>query len=117
MGAAKNAGYSGDCSNANPPKRKEPMMATLEPKITYTSTPEEIEAMHDKFDAALEEVERDFGKDYPMIINGQDRSGGKRFDVIAPAHTSTVLGTFPKGSNADVDEAVEVAEVYQPEWA
>ena len=92
-------------------------MATLEPKITYVSTPEEIEAMHDKFDDALEVVEKDFGTDYPMIINGEDRGGDQRFDVIAPAHTSQVLGTFPKGTHSDVDDAVAVAEAYQPEWA
>lgn len=92
-------------------------MTTLEPKITYTSTPAEIEAMHDRFDAALESVEKDFGTDYPMIINGEDRGGDKRFDVVAPAHTKQVLATFPKGRQSDVDDAVAVARAYQPEWA
>lgn len=92
-------------------------MATLEPKITYTSTPEQIEAMHDKFDFALEQVENEFGTAYPMIINGEDRDGASRFEVIAPAHTSIVLASFPKGSHADVDDAVAAAQAYQPEWA
>ncbi len=92
-------------------------MTNLEPKITYTSTPEEIEAMHGKFDAALEQVEKDFGKAYPMIINGEDRGGDARFDVVAPAHTSQVLGTFPKGTHADVDDAVATAKAYQKTWA
>ncbi len=92
-------------------------MTQLEPKITYTSTPAEIEAMHGKFDAALEKVEKDFGNDYPMLINGEERGGKKRFDVVAPAHTSQVLATFPKGTRDDVDDAVAVAKAYQPEWA
>ncbi|MCA9833453.1 MAG: aldehyde dehydrogenase family protein [Thermomicrobiales bacterium] len=92
-------------------------MAALDPKITYTSTPEEIEAMHGKFDAALAEVEANFGKAYPMIINGEDRSGENRFDVVAPAHTDMVLGTFPKGTHQDVDDAVATAKAYQKEWA
>lgn len=92
-------------------------MTALEPKITYTSTPAEIEAMHGIFDAALETVEKDFGKDYPMIINGEERGGKRRFDVIAPAHTKQVLATFPKGSHSDVDDAVAAAKAYQPEWA
>ncbi len=92
-------------------------MATTEPKITYMSTPAEIEAMHGKFDAALEEVEKEFGRDLPMIINGEDRMGSERFDVVAPAKTSKVLATLPKATNAEVDEAIAVAEAYQPEWA
>src|SRR5690554_3728082 len=92
-------------------------MTNLEPKITYMSTPAEIEAMHGKFDEALEEVEKGFGQDLPMIINGEDRAGSERFEVIAPAHTSTVLATLPKASHAEVDEAVSVAEAFQPEWA
>lgn len=92
-------------------------MANMEPKITYTSTPEEIEAMHGKFDDALAQVEKDFGTAYPMIINGQDRSSATTFDVVAPAHTSRVLGTFPKGINKDVDDAVAVAKAFQPEWS
>ncbi len=92
-------------------------MSTLEPKITYTSTPEEIEAMHGRFDEALESVEKDFGKDYPMIIGGEDRGVDSRFEVTAPAHTSQVLATFPKGRESDVDDAVAAARAYQPEWA
>lgn len=92
-------------------------MVTLEPKITYMSTPAEIEAMHGRFDAALEKVQKNFGTNYPMIINGEDRSNTDRFEVVAPAHTSVVLGTFPKGTNADVDDAVATARAYQPEWA
>lgn len=92
-------------------------MTSVEPKITYMSTPAEIEAMHGTFDAALEEVEKGFGQDLPMIINGKDRAGSNRFDVVAPAHTSHVLATFPKATNAEVDEAVAVSEAFQPEWA
>lgn len=92
-------------------------MATLDPKITYTSTPEEIEAMHGKFDAALADVQKTFGTAYPMIIDGKDVTSDDLFDVVAPADTSKVLGSFPKGTHADVDNAVAVAKEYQKEWA
>lgn len=92
-------------------------MSTVEPKITYTSTPEEIEAMHGKFDAALETVQAEFGADLSMIINGEDRGGDDRFKVTAPAHTSQVLATFPRGTHQDVDDAVATAKAFQPEWA
>ena len=92
-------------------------MSTIEPKITYMSTPEEIEAMHGKFDEALEKVRKTFGSDLNMIINGEDRGGDNRFDVTAPANKNEVLATFPKGTHADVDDAIATARAYQPEWA
>lgn len=92
-------------------------MAQTEPKITYTSTPEQIEAMHGKFDSALADAESKFGTSYPMIINGKDRPSDKTFDVVAPANTDVVMATFPKGTEKDVDEALAVSKAYQPEWA
>lgn len=92
-------------------------MANLEPKITYMSTPTEIEAMHGKFDDALEKVRSEFGADLSMIINGQDRGGSDRFEVTAPANTTQVLATLPKATQTDVDDAVAAARAYQPKWA
>lgn len=92
-------------------------MTQVDPKITYTSTPEEIEAMHGKFDEALSAVESTFGTTYPMIINGQDRTSDHLMDVVAPAHRETVLARFPKGRHQDVDDAVEAAKAYYPEWS
>lgn len=91
-------------------------MATADPKITYTSTPEEIEAMHDRFDEALATVEQDFGQTYPLIINGEDRAGDTTFDVVAPSDTTRVLGTFARASKQDVDDAVATAKAFQKEW-
>lgn len=92
-------------------------MTAVDPKITYTSTPEEIDAMHGRFDEALSNLDVSFGQAKPMIINGEDRHSDSTFDVVAPARRSKLLATFPKGTHQDVDEALEVAKAYQPEWA
>ncbi|HWV25186.1 MAG TPA: aldehyde dehydrogenase family protein [Thermomicrobiales bacterium] len=91
-------------------------MAAIEPKITYTSTPEEIEAMQSRFDEALEDVAKDYGTSYPMIIDGKDRTEEATFDVVAPADTDKILARFPKGTQKDVDDALAVAKAYQSEW-
>ena len=57
-------------------------MSAIEPKITYTSTPEQIEAMQSRFDDALAENAKEYGTTYPQIINGEDRSGAETFDVV-----------------------------------
>lgn len=92
-------------------------MTAAEVKITYTSTPEQIEAMHGLFDDALDSVARSFGTTYPMIINGEDRITESTFDVVAPARNDVVLGRFPKGRQQDVDDAIAAAKAYQPAWA
>ncbi len=92
-------------------------MVTTDPKITYTSTPEQIEAMQSRFDDALESIKQKYGASYPMIINGEDRASDTTFDVVAPSDTSVVLGRFPKGTKKDVDDALGVAKAYQKEWA
>lgn len=92
-------------------------MSTIEQKITYTSTPEQIEAMQSRFDDALEAVNKEFGNSYPQIINGEDRSSDKVFDVVAPADTQKILGRFPKGTHQDVDDAIATAKAYYPKWS
>ena len=92
-------------------------MAATEQKITYTATPDQIEAMHDAFDEALEAVRAEYGKTYPMIIGGEEVTGRETFDVRPPADRSTVLGTFQKGTADDVDRAVEAATAAFPAWS
>jgi 1-pyrroline-5-carboxylate dehydrogenase len=92
-------------------------MAQVVEKITYTATPEQIERMHTSFDTALEEAKALTGKTYPMIINGQERTSTTLFDVTSPIDRSVVLGKFPRGSTADVDDAVAAAKAAYPAWS
>ncbi|MFM8595086.1 MAG: aldehyde dehydrogenase family protein, partial [Chloroflexota bacterium] len=92
-------------------------MAAQVDKITYTSTPEQIQAMHTAFDAALADVQKDFGKSYPMLINGKERVAASTFTTTAPANRKTVLGTFQLGTAKDVDDAVAAARAAYPIWS
>ena len=47
-------------------------MAVVE-KITYTSTPEQVAAMHGAFDEALVRVKANLGQAHPILINGEER--------------------------------------------
>ena len=92
------------------------MTATMD-KITYTSTPEQIRAMHAAFDEALAAVEGDFGRTHPMVIDGQERTAAATFEVRAPANHDTLLGVFQGGTQVDVDDAVAAAKASFPAWA
>ncbi len=86
-------------------------------KITYTATAEQIERMHSAFDAALAEVQAGWGKQHPMIINGEDRTAAEQFEVRSPIDHSLLLGQFQRGTTKDVDDAVAAARAAYPAWA
>jgi len=86
-------------------------------KITYTSTPEQIRAMHAAFDDALATIEPELGGTHPMVVNGQERTAAETFEVRAPADHDKLLGVFQSGTRADVDDAVAAAKAAFPAWA
>ena len=86
-------------------------------KITYTSTPEQIESMHAAFDRALEDMMGDMGKTHPLLINGEERAGAGTFEVRAPADHDIVIGRFAVGAAADVNDAVAAARAAFPAWS
>jgi 1-pyrroline-5-carboxylate dehydrogenase len=86
-------------------------------KITYTSTPEQVEAMHGAFDRALEEVRVGLGQTHPIIVNGEERAGAGTFEVRSPADRDIVIGHFAVGTDADVNDAVSAAKAAYPGWA
>ncbi len=92
-------------------------MVDTDQKITYTSTPEQIAAMHSKFDEAIEQVRGELGKTYPLIVDGEEITGREAFEVRAPANTDTVLGQFQKATAEDVDRAVAAAKAAYPAWS
>lgn len=92
-------------------------MAAPAQKITYTATPDQIEAMHASFDEALARVEATFGTEYPIVINGKEVRGRDLFDVVAPADTRKVLARMQVGTADDVNAAVAAAQAAYPAWA
>ena len=92
-------------------------MAAETTKITYTATPDQIEAMHATFDEALETFAGTYGTEYPIVINGEDITGRPTFDVVAPSDTTLVLATMQSGTVEDVDAAVAAARAAYPAWS
>ena len=92
-------------------------MAQTAEKITYTATPEQIERMHGAFDAALVEVRASLGAEHPMLINGAERSAKKTFEVVSPIDHGVKLGSFPLGTEQDVEDAVAAARAAYPRWS
>jgi 1-pyrroline-5-carboxylate dehydrogenase len=85
-------------------------------KLTYSTMFNPPQELHDKFDAALVIAKTKFGKDYPMVINGQERFAEAKHEAYSPVNREWHLGTFQKGTAQDVDDAIAAARASLPAW-
>jgi 1-pyrroline-5-carboxylate dehydrogenase len=60
-------------------------------------------------EAALRQVESEFGRTYPLIIGGERRMKPETFASINPAHPEQVVARFAKADVADANDAIEAA--------
>lgn len=86
-------------------------------RLTYATMFDPPPALHQRFDAALAEARRALGADHAMHIDGRPRDTAQRFELHSPIDRDLLLGRFPLGSAADVDDAVAAARAAWPSWA
>ncbi|OLC91407.1 MAG: 1-pyrroline-5-carboxylate dehydrogenase [Thaumarchaeota archaeon 13_1_40CM_3_38_6] len=72
---------------------------------------------HKKFDQAIEQESKDFGKNYPMIIAGKEVFSNNQFQVRSPADKKLVLASFPIASKEDTLHAIESASEAFQKWS
>lgn len=93
------------------------MTATALPKITYTSTNDDLEQFHSLFDEALVRVRGASGKEYPMYIDGKAiTTTAEQIVDTSPIDTSRVLGTFHTARPEQIDLAVRAARAAARAW-
>src|SRR3981189_1166745 len=59
--------------------------------------------------AAIEKVERELGREYPLVIGGERSMTGDKLDSINPANRTQVVGSFHKATKELANRAVETA--------
>lgn len=72
---------------------------------------------HKKFDDAIEEIRKDFGRNYPMIMGGKEVFSNNQFQVRSPADKNLILGNFPLASKEDAIHAIETAKDAFYKWS
>ncbi len=72
---------------------------------------------HAAYEAAVEEVRKDFGQKHPLIIGGQEVWTRETFADTSPANRRLVLGTFSKGGRQHAKRAIAAAKKAFPAWA
>jgi 1-pyrroline-5-carboxylate dehydrogenase len=86
-------------------------------KITYATLSADNEDLHAGFEAGLAKTRASLGGQYRNYIDGAWRDGEGTFEARSPIDRDLLLGTFARGTTADVDEAVAAARAAQPAWA
>jgi 1-pyrroline-5-carboxylate dehydrogenase len=86
-------------------------------KITYATLRADNEELHAQFEAALIKARQALGQSHRNFVDGAWRDGHGTFAVRSPIDSELGLGTFARGTAADVDDAVAAARRAQPAWA
>src|SRR6266404_5193495 len=84
---------------------------TNEPFVDF-SKPENRAAM----EAALKKVAGEFGRDYPMYIDGKEVKTAEKIKSTNPSHPSQVIGVVQSASAEQARQAIESAHAYFDTW-
>ena len=85
-------------------------------KLTYATMFNPPEELHTMFDEAITDLKQNLGKEYAMIIRGEDKYASDKFEDRSPINTDVVLGTFQKGTENDARDALSAARNAFPGW-
>ncbi len=86
-------------------------------KVTYSTLASPNPRLHQLYDEAVVRAKDNFGKTYPMFINGEERFAAKTFEKRSPVNLDWVMGHFQYGSKQDVDDAIAAAKAAFPAWS
>lgn len=69
------------------------------------------------FRSALDKVQGNLGRDYPLIISGNRIAGATRFESVNPANPSEVIGRVSQAGREHFDQAMQAAEGAFESWS
>ena len=86
-------------------------------KLTYATMFDPPEELHRSFERALAKVKGELGREYPLLINGEQRRVAEQFEDRSPINTEWLLGRFQKGGVDDARAAIAAAKAAFPAWS
>src|SRR5512141_1018859 len=86
-------------------------------KLTYSTMFNPPEGLHEGFDKAVTKLKANLGKEYGMIINGQDVFADDKYEDHSPVNTDWVLAVLQKGNATQANMAIEAARKAFPAWS
>ncbi|HUL85252.1 MAG TPA: aldehyde dehydrogenase family protein [Actinomycetota bacterium] len=85
-------------------------------RITYATLSADNEELQRNYDEAAERVRADLGKEYPVVVNGEERWREDHYDEPSPIDKDLIIGRFSQATPEDVEDAVAAAKGFQLEW-
>ena len=85
-------------------------------RLTYATMFNPPEHLHTSYDQAVSDLKANLGKEYGMIINGEERFSAGKIEDTSPVDTRMVLGIFQKGTAQDARDAVAAARAAARVW-
>jgi 1-pyrroline-5-carboxylate dehydrogenase len=86
-------------------------------RLTYATMFDPPEALHASFERALAALKSELGREYPMLIAGQERHALEKFKKMSPINKEWHLGTFQRGTTLDAKDAIAAARAAFPAWS
>jgi len=70
-----------------------------------------------KMDLALQQVQKQFGQHYPLVINGKPVTADDKLASVNPARPDQIIGYSAAGNSVNVMDAVAAARVAFSRWS
>jgi 1-pyrroline-5-carboxylate dehydrogenase len=86
-------------------------------KVTYSTLASPDPLLHEYYDEAVVEAKANFGKTFPLFINGENRFVDETFTKVSPVDTNVIMGYFQKGTEQDANDAIAAAKATFPAWS
>ena len=95
------------------------MVAEFENEFTWGKAVSQntTDEFHEKFEKAVDEAKKEFGKKYSLIINGKEIYSKDAFFVNSPSNKQIIIGEFPKATISDTNDAISSAKNAFEKWS
>src|SRR6266704_2164127 len=87
------------------PYRRRPLPMAQKFRITYATLSADNEDLQRSYDEAAERVKAELGKEYPVIVNGEERMRDARHVEPTPIDETLVIGSFSQATAELVNES------------
>ena len=81
-------------------------------RVTYATLSADNEDLQRNYDEAVERARGELGKEWPFVVNGEERWTDEKYEEPSPIDKDLVIGRFSQASPSDVEDAVAAAKAF-----
>ncbi|HZN42398.1 MAG TPA: aldehyde dehydrogenase family protein [Actinomycetota bacterium] len=85
-------------------------------RITYATLSADNEDLQRNYDEAVDRARAELGKEWPFVVNGEERWTDEKYEEPSPIDSDIVIGRFSQATAKDAEDAVAAAKAFALEW-